>query len=82
MSVARPRITRSEYNPSCAACLCLLVNCGDAEVRGCVGLFFPYVGGVCGRSGEQGEKYGEVPVEDWCTDLNEIMARDVRAWVV
>ena len=32
--------------------------------------------------GERGAKQGEMPVGNWRANLNEIMARDARAWVV
>ena len=29
-----------------------VANCGDAEVRGGSGVFFPGAGGICGQDGE------------------------------
>ena len=50
-SVARPRITQSEYSLSRAAHLYLVANCIDT-VRGSVGIFFLCAGGVSGGGAE------------------------------
>ena len=60
----------------------IVASCSDAEVRGGAGIFSHMREALVVEVvsfGERGVKQGEMPIANWHTGLNEIMARDARA---